>query len=113
MRFPLTTISMAGLIVFTMLYLADYAAAVRGQERAYEIAARDYRITLADCADDLVCSADVPPTACRHTNDVIEVTADLGHRRRFPFGAVPTKASLWFDAASHSVNVAAVRSCGP
>ncbi|MDE0375072.1 MAG: hypothetical protein OXK16_03805 [bacterium] len=113
MRFSLTTVSMAGMIVFAMLYLADYATWVRGQELAYEIAARDYWITLADCADDLVCSANVPDTACRHTNDAIEVTADLGHRRRFPFGAVPIKASLWFDAAAYSVNVAAVPPCGP
>ncbi|MYB45375.1 MAG: hypothetical protein F4X74_10600 [Acidimicrobiia bacterium] len=113
MRFPLTTVSMAGLIVFAMLYVSDYAAAVRNQELAYEIATRDYRITLADCADDLVCSANVPDTTCRHPNDVLEVTADLGHRRRFPFGATHIKASRWFDAAGQSVNVAAVRSCGP
>lgn len=112
MRFAVTTVSMTSLIVFSMLFLADYAAWVHGQELAYEIAARDYRIAIADCADDLVCSQP-PPTACRHTNNVLEVTADLGHRRRFPFGAAPTKASLYFDADAHSVNVTAVPACVP
>ena len=112
MRFAVTTVSMVSLIVFAMLFLADYAAWVRGQELAYEIAARDYRVALADCADDLVC-AQPPPTACQHTNNVLEVTADLGHRRRFPFGAAPTNASLYLDNAAHSFNMDAVPACAP
>lgn len=112
MSWAVTTVSMVSLIVFSMLFLADYAAWVRGQELAYEIAARDHRIALADCADDLVCSQP-PPTACRHPNNVIEVTADLGHRRRFPFGPSPTKASLWFDAGAYSADVTAVPACAP
>ena len=114
MRFALMSVSMVSIIVFAMLFLADYTAWVNQQELAYEIAARDYRRILADCGDDLVCSPPaVAAAACRHSNNVIEVSADLGHRRRFPFGASPVKASLYFDADDASVDVSAFPSCGP
>ena len=112
MRFAVVSVSMVSLIVTAMLFLADYAAWVNAQELAYEIAVRDYRIVLADCGGDLVCSQP-PPTACRHPSDVIEVHADLGPRRRFPFGTSTAEASLYFDAAANAVDVSALPLCAP
>ena len=112
MRFALSVAFLAGTIVTVMVFLADFAAWTNDRELAYEIASHDLRYLLADCGDDLVC--DRPPaTACRHSNEVIEVHADLGPRRRFPLGTASAGASLYFDAGAVGADTSAVRQCAP
>ena len=112
MRWALVTLTLSGMIVTVLAFLADYAIWVNDEELAYEIAAHDLRRLLADCGEDLVC--DRPPeTACKHSNDVVEVTAVLGIRRRFPFGAGSASASLYFDAAALTADVTAIPACAP
>lgn len=110
MRFALSSAFLVGTIVTTMVFLADFTAWTNDRELAYEIASHDLRRLLADCGEDLVC--DRPPTtACRHSNDVIEVHADLGPKRRFPLGTAPADASLYFDAGAIGAETTAVRPC--
>ena len=83
MRFALSSAFLAGTIVTVMVFLADFTAWTNDRELAYEIASHDLRYLLADCGEDLVC--DRPPaTACRHSNEVIEVHADLGAAEAVP-----------------------------
>ena len=112
MRFAVVSVYLVGMIVTVMVFLADYAHWVNDQELAYEIASHEMRRLLADCGDDLVCDRP-PPSACLHPNNVVEVHADLGPRRRFPLGVDSAEASLYFDANILGVDVDAVDPCGP
>lgn len=112
MRFALSSMLLVGMIVTVMVFLADFAAWTNDQELAYEIALHDLQHLLADCGEDLVC--DRPPsTACRHSNKVLEIHADLGYRRRFPFGASAVESSLYFDAGGLGIDTGAVKQCTP
>lgn len=112
MRFALSSAFLTGMIVTVMVFLADFAAWTNDRELAYEIASHDLRHLMADCGEDLVC--DRPPTtACRHSNDVVEIHADLGIRRRFPLGTASADASLYFDAGAVGADTSAVRQCTP
>ena len=112
MKFAVSFAWLIGMIVTVMLFLADYASWTNDTELAYEIAAHDLRHLLADCGENLVCNTP-PSTACRHTNDVVEIHADLGPRRRFPMGVASADASLYFDPTTLGVDVRAVRQCAP
>ena len=112
MRFAVVSVYLVGMIVTVMVFLADYTHWVHDQELAYEIASHEMRRLLADCGDDLVCDRP-PPSACLHPNNVVEVHADLGPRRRFPLGVASAEASLYFDANILGVDVDAVDPCGP
>ena len=112
MRFAVVSVYLVGMIVTVMVFLADYTHWVHDQELAYEIASHEMRRLLADCGDDLVCDRP-PPSACLHPNNVVEVHADLGPRRRFPLGVASAEASLYFDADTLGADVEAVDPCGP
>lgn len=112
MRFALSSAFLTGMIVTVMVFLADFTAWTNDRELAYEIASHDLRHLMADCGEDLVC--DRPPTtACRHSNDVVEIHADLGIRRRFPLGTASADASLYFDAGAVGADTSGVRQCTP
>lgn len=112
MRFALSSGFLVSMIVTVMVFLADFAVWTNDRELAYEIASHDLRSLLADCGEDLVCNQP-PTTACRHTNDVVEVHADLGPRRRFPLGSANADASVYFDAGSIGIDISALKQCGP
>lgn len=110
MRFALSSVFLVSMIVTVMVFLADFAAWTNDRELAYEIASHDLRRLLADCGDDLICNRP-PTTACRHTNQVVEIYTDLGPRRRFPLGTANADASVYFDAGSIGADITVLRSC--
>ena len=112
MSFSLSAAFLVGLVLAAMTFLADFTTWVNDEELAYELASHDMRLLLADCGEDLVCDR-APTTACRHTNNVIEIHTDLGPRTRWPLGVDHADASLWFDAAALGVDVSQVNPCAP
>ena len=112
MNFALSTAFLVGLILVAMVFLADFTTWVNDEELAYELASRDMRFLLADCGEDLVCDR-APTTACRHTNNVVEIHTDLGPRTRWPLGVDNADASLYFNAPDLGVDVSQVRQCAP
>ena len=112
MNFALSTAFLVGLVLVAMVFLADFTIWVNDEELAYELASHDMRLLLGDCGEDLVCDR-APPTACRHTNDVVEIHTDLGPRTRWPLGVDNADASLYFNAPALGVDVSQVKQCEP
>ena len=112
MRFAVVSVYLVGMIVAVMVFLADYTHWVNDQELAYEIAST----RCGGCwptAATTWCTTGHPRRHACTPNNVVEVHADLGPRRRFPLGVASAEASLYFDADTLGADVEAVDLCGP